>query len=71
MVNIDNVMTAIGDLVDKAKDMEVEKIATVGLVTVAVIGTAVNAAFVPKPHGYGIESRNEKSPRTANSRAFP
>ena len=43
MVNIDNVMTAIGDLVDKAKDMEVEKIATVGLVTVAVIGTAVNA----------------------------
>ena len=30
MVNIDNVMTAIGDLVDKAKDMEVEKIATVG-----------------------------------------
>ena len=43
MVNIDNVMTAIGDLVDKAKDMEVEKIATVGLVTVAVIGTAVKA----------------------------
>ena len=43
MVNIDNVMTAIGDLVDKAKDMEVEKIATVGLVTVAVIGTAVTA----------------------------
>ena len=36
-------MTAIGDLVDKAKDMEVEKIATVGLVTVAVIGTAVKA----------------------------
>ena len=43
MVNIDNVMTAIGDLVDKAKVMEVEKIATVGLVTVAVIGTAVKA----------------------------
>ena len=43
MVNIDNVMTDIGDLVDKAKDMEVEKIATVGLVTVAVIGTAVKA----------------------------
>ena len=43
MVNIDNVMTAIGDLVDKAIDMEVEKIATVGLVTVAVIGTAVKA----------------------------
>ena len=43
MVNIDNVMTAIGDLVDKAKDMDVEKIATVGLVTVAVIGTAVKA----------------------------
>ena len=43
MVNIDNVLTAIGDLVDKAKDMEVEKIATVGLVTVAVIGTAVKA----------------------------
>ena len=43
MVNIDNVMTAIGELVDKAKDMEVEKIATVGLVTVAVIGTAVKA----------------------------
>ena len=43
MVNIDNVMTAIGDLVDKAKDMEVEKIATVGLVTVAVIGTTVKA----------------------------